>query len=146
MASKEFVPVSITPGELIDEDTLAQMNNNITYLRDQMVDGIFQHTNGGGTSTGIKILAGRIAIKPRAGDDARAKVKFLRMFTPGCQPIVTTSVTSTHQPNIFVTIEGDGQVHPDHNGFVGIVNIAAEKKKQDKIARKIYINWIAVGY
>lgn len=146
MAVNEFVAVTWSPNQLIDEDSLDQMNNNITYLRDQSTDGLYQHLGGGGTDKGIKLLCGRGIITPRKGDDARLRISFNKLFTPNSTPIVTTSITSTHQTNIFLTIEGIGRVHPNHQGFVAKVNVAADLKRQDRIARKIYINWIAMGY
>lgn len=146
MASKEFVAVSFSPNQLIDEDTLDQMNNNLVYLRDQAIDGKYQHLNGGATDKGIKMLCGRAVIAPRKGDTAKQRVNFARMFTPDSVPVITTSITSTHQTRIFETIAGIGRVHPNHQGFEVTVNVAAEKEKNDKISRKIYINWIAMGY
>lgn len=146
MANTEFLAVSWAPNQLIDEDSLDQMSDNITYLKEQAVDGVYQHLGGGTVDTKIKLLCGRQIITPRKGDDATVRVSFAKLFTTNSTPVITTSITSTHQTNIFITIQGIGRAIPNHQGFVAKVNVAADKKKQDKIARKIYINWIAMGY
>lgn len=146
MASREFVAVTWSPNQLIDEDSLDQLNNNIVYLRDQAVDGKYQHMNGGNTDKGIKMLCGRAVIAPRKGDTATQRVTFARMFTPDSVPVITTSITSTHQVRIFDTISGIGRVHPNHQGFEVKINVAADKEKNDKITRKVYVNWIAMGF
>lgn len=146
MASKEFVAVSWSPGEMIDEDSMDQMNNNITYLRNQSVDGRYMFLNNGVVDTGIKLLCGRKIITPRGSDTATVRVGFAKMFTPNITPVITTSIVSPSQPRITHIINGIGRLQPNHQGFECTVNVIADVKKNDKIARALYVNWIAMGY
>lgn len=146
MANNEFVAVNWSPGQLVDEDTLDRVNSNITYLRNQSVDGKYMHLNNGVTDIGIKILCGRKQITPRKSDTALVRIGFAKMFTPDSAPVITTSITSPSQVKIFSIINGINRLQPNHQGFECKVQIAAEGKKNDKIAKSIYVNWIAVGY
>ena len=146
MAGKEFVAVNWNQGQLIDEDTLDQINSNITYLRNQMVDGRYMHLNNGVVDLGLKMLCGRAIITPKKSDTAVVRVAFAKIFTPNSVPVVTTSITSPGQVHFFSVISGIGQTHPNHQGFECKVNLAAEHKKNDKITKPIFINWIAMGY
>src|SRR6478735_3056089 len=94
MASSEFVAVTWNPQQLLDEDTLDQINNNILYLKDQSVDGLYMGPYGGLVSNGIKLLCGRKTIPARDSDQASAQVGFASIFTPNIEPIVTTSITA----------------------------------------------------
>lgn len=146
MANNEFVAVSWAPGQVVDEDSLDQMSDNLTYLRNEAVDGKYMHLNAGTTSIGLKILCGRKIITPRKADTAIVRVGFAKMFTPDSVPVITTSIVSPSQAQIFHVINGIGRLHPNHQGFECKVNIAATNKKNDKIAKALYINWIAMGY
>lgn len=146
MASNEFVAVNWAPGQLLDEDTLDQMNSNINYIKRQSVDGAYMHLNNGVTTQGIKILCGRRQITPRKADTAVVRIGFAKMFTPGISPVITTSITSPGQTHIFHVINGIGRLQPNHQGFECKVNVAADAKKKDTIAKSLYVNWIAMGY
>ena len=146
MASKEFVAVTWSPQQLIDEDTLDQINNNLIYLRNQSVNGAYMNLNNGVTDVGIKLLCGRKMIAPRAGDTAVVTVSFAKLFTPGTVPVITTSITSADgKVKIFSVINGIGQDQPSHQGFQCKVNLAVDNKKKDKITKPLYVNWIAMG-
>lgn len=146
MANNEFVAVSWSPGQLIDEETMDQANNNDEYLNRHKVSGKYMHLNNATIDTGIKILCGRRIIAPRRADTAIVRVGFAKMFTPNSIPVITTGMVSPNQEKIFLIINGINRLHPNHQGFEAKVNIAAEGKKYDKIAKAIYINWIAMGY
>ena len=146
MASKEFVAVSWSPGQLVEEDTLDQMNNNITYLRDQMVDGQYQHRLGGLTDTNIKLLCGYATIPPNKANTATTSVSFSKMFSPNSYPVVTASVIGTKNRNIDLTLGGIGQTFPNHQGFYAKVYVGDIGKVVGQIHGTIYIMWIAMGY
>jgi|SRR6478609_6213265 len=147
MANNAFVAVTWNPQQLIDEDTLDQINNNLLFLRNQMIDGSYMHLNNGVTNIGIKMLCGRKLIAPRDGDTATARVSFAKMFTPDSIPVITTSlVVPSGKVNIDHIINGIGQDHPNHQGFEVKVNVTLNKKKQDKLNKPVYLNWMAMGY
>lgn len=145
MASKAFVAVSWSPNQLIDEDSLDQMNNNIVYLRDQGVDGLYQHGGGGGTTTGIKILCGRLAVPARRSDNAHLSVHFRNFFTANSAPVITTSINSPTQNPVFLVIAGLGKAIPDHRGFRAHIQVEYPSKQADRI-RHMWVHWIAMGY
>lgn len=147
MASKEFVAVTWSPGQMIDQDTLDQINNNLTFLRDQSVDGSYMHLNNGVTSAGVKILAGRKLVPPVKSDTTSARIGFAKMFTPDSVPIVVcTILAADHSVKFSHTISGIGRDHPNHQGFQVKINRHAESEKKDVIDKALYVNWIAMGY
>lgn len=146
MAVKEFVAVSWTANQIIDEDSLDQLNDNTVYLRNQSVDGRYMHLNNGVTDTGIKILCGRKQITPRKSDTALVRIGFAKMFTPDSAPVVTTSITSPGAVKFFHVINGINRLHPNHQGFEVKVNVYADTRKNDRFAKSIFVNWIAMGY
>lgn len=145
MASTEFVAVSFAPNQILDEDTMDQIADNQVYLRDQSIDGLYQNLNGGGISTGIKLIAGRAQINPRSSDSASVRVTFPSLFTPDTIPVITLGINSQTQIKVFTTFEGIGRAVPNHQGFIAHVNVDVPSKKYDKIKRMI-LNWQAVGY
>lgn len=146
MAEKEFVAVNWTANQVIDEDSLEQLNDNMVHLRNTAVDGAYMHLNNGVTTTGIKILCGRKQITPRKSDTALVRVGFAKMFTPDSNVVVTTSLTSPGAVKFFHVINGINRLHPNHQGFEAKVNVYADVKKNDRFAKSIYVNWIAMGY
>ena len=93
------------------------------------------------------MASGRIIIAQRAkSDSASATVRFNNFFSARCEPIITTGIVSGHQPRIFCVVNGIGKLQPDDRGFNVQVNVAAEKKKNDKIAKSFYVTWSAMGY
>lgn len=146
MASTEFVAVSWQPNELIDEDSLDQISNNLTFLRNQMIDGKYQQLEGGGiVDIGIKMLCGRSLVAPRKSDTATITINFANMFTPNTQPVVTTSLTSASKVQIYHVINGIGRFHPSDQGFQAKVQVTSNSNKKVKIQQNICVNWIAMG-
>lgn len=147
MAQNEFVAVSWSANQVIDEDSLDQLNSNTVYLRNQMVNGKYMHLNDGGVvDVNLKILCGRKQITPRPSDTAIVRIGFAKMFTPDSAPVITTSLTSPGFVKFFHVINGIDRLHPNHQGFECKVNVYAEKNKNDKFAKSIFVNWIAMGY
>jgi hypothetical protein len=148
MASTDYVAVSWNPGQLVDEDTLDQMNNNITYLKNQMIDGKYTQLNGGLVDINLKMLCGRNIITARKSATATITVNFASMFSSTCTPIVTTSLVSPSQDRIFTIVNGIGQLHPSNHGFQVTVDAALTTGADTggTIAKDLYINWIAMGF
>lgn len=146
MAKKEFIAVNWTANQILDEDSLDQMNANIVYLRNSKVEGRYMHLNNGVVDKGVKILCGRRQITPRKEDTAIVRVGFARMFTPESAPIITTSIVSPAPVKFFHVINGIDRLHPNHQGFEVKVNVNADSKKNDKFVKSIFVHWIAMGY
>jgi hypothetical protein len=146
MADREFVAVNWTANQIIDEDSMDQLNSNMVWMRNHKVEGKYQHLNNATTEIGLKILCGRRQITPRKADTAIVRVGFTKLFTPDSTPVVTTSITSPAQVKFFSVINGINRLQPNHMGFECKVNVAADAKKNDKFASSIFVNWIAMGY
>lgn len=147
MASKDFVAVSWTADQIIDEDTLDQINNNLVWLRNNSVQGKYTHLNGAVTGTGVKMLCGRKMLTAPKSDRVTGQVKFGQVFTAGTIPVITTSIVSPSGKSALDHIlMGIDDNQPNHQGFKVKVVVNAGKKKQDNLAKPIYINWIAMGY
>src|SRR6476646_1295557 len=146
MANRDFVAVNFTANQLLDEDSLDQLNTNIVYLSNQAVDGKYMHLNNGVVDIGLKILCGRKQITPRKNDTALVRIGFAKHFTPDSAPIITTSLVSPGPVKFFSVINGIGRLHPNHQGFECKVNVNADTKKNDMFKSSIFVHWIAMGY
>lgn len=147
MAATPYRAVSWAPLELIGEDKMDQMSSNIDYLRDNSLRGNYVFLNGGKRAEGLRIAGGKVLI-PRnpKSDSASGPVRFGGFFSSGCKPIITTGIVADFNRRIFVAINGYGTLEPDHRGFQVFVNVAAENKKNDKIAGRMFVHWQALGY
>lgn len=146
MPSKYFTPVNWSPGQLIDEDSLDQMNNNEVYLRDQMVDGKYMFDWGGQVDTGIKMMCGRVYLPPNGNITVTyGTVAFPQMFTPESQPIITATLLSQEQCAHEYIVRGIGTFFPDHRGFQFKVRISQAYAKKT-LDQPLYFMWMAMGY
>lgn len=146
MTSDKFVATNWTPIEMIGERKMQTLADNAEWLYRNTPRGTYTLPGGIVRTEGIKIASGRIVIPKQAKDSATASVRFGNFFSSRCEPLVTTGIVSAHQPRIFATLRGLGQLLPDHRGFQVGVNIAAGSKKNDKIAHTFYVTWQAMGY
>lgn len=146
MAKKEFVAVNWTANQILDEDSLDQMNSNLVWLRNNKVEGRYMHLNNGVVDQSVKILCGRKQITPRKEDTAIVRIGFAKLFTPDSIPVITTSIVSPGPVKFFHIINGINRLHPNHQGFECKVNVNADKEKNDQFVNSIFINWIAMGY
>lgn len=142
-----FRAVNWTPGEMISDPKADQMTENAQWLFENTPRAIYTLPGGLRRVEGVKVAAGRVVIgrRPKT-DSANETVRFGNYFSPRCEPIITTGIVSEHQTKIFCTISGIGKLQPDSRGFEVGVNIAADKKKNDKIARSFFVTWQAMGY
>jgi hypothetical protein len=145
VVSKQFIPISFSPGQLLDEDTLDQMVANEQFLRDQSVDGKVTTEWGSIWDTGIKMLCGRAMIPAQSASVVYGTVGFTSMFTPGSQPVIATGITSVAGNKFMHVIRGIGQVMPDHRGFQYQLNVRGVGDDNSSIGNTIYLNWIAMG-
>lgn len=142
-----FKAVNWTPNERIGERKTNQMADNADWLMLNTPRAVYTLPGGLRRNEGVKIAAGRVLVGQRnKSDSANVTVRFGNYFSPRCEPIITTGIVSNHQVKIHHTINGIGRLQPDARGFNVGVSIAADKKKQDKIAHSFYVTWQAVGY
>lgn len=137
----EFVAVNWENMQLIDEDSLDQINNNVNWLKDHSLTGQYQLTNGGTISTGLKILAGKTEIASAGKPQAYQEVYFAKAFTINSSPVVTASFYSTDRVSAFNIYGLDDTTTLDHRGF----KIFAEKNDYSGYGKNSFLNWIAVG-
>lgn len=121
-----------------------QLASNTQWLFDNMPRARYT-AHGVRQNEGVKIAAGLCLIP--ASDMARAnrEVTFGDFFSVGCQPVVTTGIVAT-QRRIHATIDGIGQLHPDHRGFQVHIYMDIPNEENNFIARNFYVSWHAIGY
>lgn len=141
-----FKAVNWTPNELVGERKTDQMAENADWLFRNTPRALYTLPGGLTRTEGVKVAAGRVIIGKKDGDNANATVRFGNFFSVRCEPIVTNGIVSETQTRIFATISGIGRLQPDNRGFNVGVNIAADKKANDKITRSFYVTWQAMGY
>ena len=138
----EFVAVNWNSNQLIDEDSLDQLNANVNWLKNNSLTGQYQQPTGTPTSTGLKILAGKSSLGTSGSYFAALDVYFAKSFTPNSSPVVTASIYSSNQVSAFNIYGLDNSTTIDHRGFKIFLRKIDNTIYQDNS----YINWIAVGY
>lgn len=135
------------PLDVISDEVMDRMSSNIQAIHDytpraRWSAGTLTHTQG------IKISSGRHLIPKQKGNEATATVRFGGFFSGNCQPNITTGINARMQQNIYCTISGTpgAGLTPNNDGFVLHVQIAKEDGEKKKIARNIWVHWIAMGY
>lgn len=141
-----FKALNWTPNEQVGERKMDTLADNTEWLYDNTPRSIYTLPGGIRRVEGVKIASGRVVIAKRNSDSAAAEVRFGNFFSTRCEPNITTGVVSSGQSRIFCTFSGIGKLIPDHRGFRVVVNVAALAKKNDKIARTMYVSWQAMGY
>jgi len=146
MAVTAFKPITWAPNEVVSESKMDQFANNIQWLKENKMDGLYTLPGGTKRYAGVKVCGGRALIPPAPKSDTqKVTVRFANFFTSRCQPIVTTGVMSNHI-RTFCVINGINGLIPDNTGFeIQVVNFTEAKKKAN-ITKSFYVNWIAVGY
>lgn len=145
MGATPFRAVSWAPNDLISEDKMDQMAANMNWLRDNTPRAHYR-AHGVNKKDQIKIAAGLALITARKQPYASRRVSFGNFFSPNSRPIVTTGVISAKQRRIHVTVDGIGQLHPDHTGFDVHIRIDANTKKNMRVLRNFYVSWQAMGW
>ena len=141
-----FKAMNWTPNEQVGGRKMDTLADNTEWLYDNTPRAIYTLPGGIRRVEGIKIASGRVVITKRTSDTAAVEVRFGNFFSSRCEPNITTGVVASGQARIFCVIRGIGRLLPDHRGFQTVVNVAAEAKKNDKIASTMYVSWQAMGY
>jgi hypothetical protein len=141
-AVTEFVAVNWNANQLIDEDSLDQINSNLNWLKDHSLTGQLQSATGYPTSTGLKILAGKSVIPALGTPWIYYDVYFAKSFTPNSSPVITASAWTGNQTSAINVIGLDGTSSYDHRGFkVNLYPVVNAPYTVNPI-----VNWIAIGY
>jgi len=147
VVGKQFIPISFSPGQLLDEDTLDQMAANELFLRDASVDGKYVNEYGAIVDNNIKLMCGMTIIPPQNVSVVYGTVAFPAMFTPGVMgPTIATSILSPGQNKFMHVVYGIGQYYPDHRGFQFKINVRAGQDDNAIFSDTIMLQWIAMGY
>jgi len=137
--------LSWEPNDVVSADKMNRMTSNDQYLFDHMPKALYR-AYGTRRDTDIKIAGGLCLIRAGKRPEGTNNVNFGSFFSPRCDPIITTGVNNSEQHRIFVAIHGLGQARPDNRGFRVRVTVNAAHKKHQRIKRRFYVSWIALGY
>jgi len=140
--TNNFVAVNWNANQLIDEDSLDQINANLNWLKNNSLTGQLQNTTGYPTSTGLKILAGKTVIPGLGLTDIYSDVYFAKAFTPNSSPVVTFNsyIASWVCDENLIALDGTGNL--DHRGF----RVHLQSNVHGPFPVNPVINWIAIGY
>ena len=146
MPATPYVWVPWNQFEVVSNEKMAQLANNVDWLYTNTPQALW--TIGVSRTEGIRICSGKVTIaQNKKSDRATVNVRFPGgVFSPGCEPVVTTSLVVAGQKKIFQTVGGIGKTFPDETGFSVSVEVSSATKKTDKLLDTLYVYWTAVGY
>jgi hypothetical protein len=147
LAVTQYKDVSWADGEPLDTNKLNTMVSNSRYLFERAAK-VYYNAYGVHKDNGIKIACGTNTIPPVQAYSTSITVYFGSFFTPGCRPIVSTSITSSYNRRIIDTINGisGASALPDHRGFIAHLAAVELNDKANYLVRSMHLNWIAMGY
>lgn len=123
-------------------ENMRQISSNIEHVRENTVKSRIAYPNGTKLETGVRILAGRVAIPKGNVTKRKIKVGFGGFFSPGSSPICTITIASSYDRYFHQSIQGLSGLAPDHNGMYIFWHAA---KGNNKIERAMWANYICVG-
>lgn len=141
--------VAFNTNDVLTRAKMDQLATNYQWIKDNTPRNIVFREDEPVVTDLTVIVGGYARInKNKKRDEQKVNVKFpANTFAPDCQPHVTTAVVSGFQRQIFCVCHGLGKKNlPDSTGFSLSVNIAADRKKEDKIKKDFFIHWHAHGY
>jgi hypothetical protein len=145
MAVGSYTPVSWQPDELITEYKMDTIGQNMEYLNERSIKGLYNAHNANVRSN-LKIAAGVSTIEPDANGVTGKNVYFGGFFTTGCRPIVVGNIVSDSVRRVHLSQVGLGGLWPDHNGMRFIIRVDEYNTDNNAITKAIFVNWIAMGY
>lgn len=147
MAVTQYKDISWADNEPLDTNKLNTMVSNSRYLFERAAK-LYYNAYGTNKDTGIKIACGAATIPPTTGNGISVNTYFGSFFTPGCQPVITVSITSSYNRRVIPTIYGlsGASSIPDHRGFVGVIAANELTAASNHIYKTMHLNWIAMGY
>lgn len=145
--SSRFIAVNWKPNQLLDLETMQTYSENMQNIRNEAVDGVYQHRAGGVTSTGLKILSGFGSAAASKSNNADVTVNFSKIFSPDSYPAITCTPISQTLRDVSLSIRGIGRTMPNHQGFIARIYVGQGKsKKAATLSHTMYFSWIAMGY
>lgn len=147
MAVTQYKDVSWVDGEPLDTNKLGTMVSNSRYLFERAAK-VYYNAYGTHKDNGIKIACGTGTVPPVDAYSTAISIYFGSFFTPGCRPIIATSITSSYNRRVMATINGIGgpSALPDHRGFIAHLAVGELNDKANKLVKTMHLNWIAMGY
>lgn len=146
MAATAFSAVSWSPSEIITDERMQQFSDNVQWVFDNTPRAMYTNPSGLKRVNGIRMVSGKALITARATATATVTVQFGNAFTNGCLPVVTTGNNNTFQNKVFVRIQGNGQLQPNHTGFQIEVEVLSVGTAKEKIKNNFFVHWLAMGY
>lgn len=142
----EYKVVSWSPGEVVTAESLNALAGRDDWLREFKAQG--KHTSRGvSRNTGILLVSGIVGVGKTNSSSRSVAVKFGNFFSTGVQPAVTTSITSSSQGQLFVTVTGPGKtVLPTRDGFDVKVTMSSAYPAAKRKLNACYVSYIAMGY
>lgn len=136
------------PLDLISDEVMDRISGNIQAIHDYTPRAFWTAGDNAFRDMGVKIASGRTLIPRQKENEVTATVNFRGFFSNNCQPNISTGINARQQQNIYCTFSGKqgAGLTPNNDGFILHVQIAKEDGEKKKIARNIWIHWIAVGY
>lgn len=145
MAVGSYTPISWQPGELITEYKMDAIGQNMEYLNERSVKGLYNAHNAN-VRNNVKIAAGVATIEPDANGVVGKDVYFGDFFTTGCRPVVVGTIVSDSVRRVHMTQFGLAGLWPDHNGVRFAIRVDEYNTANNAITKSIFVNWIALGY
>lgn len=146
---RRYKNVSWSTGDIPTKEKLNQMTSNDNWLFENMPKAVY-NTAGIKRASGIKLLAGTTPYPASTTDWVDATTSFGNFFSPGCKPVVVSTVSTAPSSRKFVTIQSvEGTEQIDHRGFKARVSNYEwlfDGGKDRVIKRGGLIMWIAIGY
>ena len=146
MAVESFTPIAWQPGELITEAKMDAIGQNLDYLNERKINGVYNHVNTGNIRINLKIAAGVATIEPDPNGVTGKNVYFGDYFSAGCKPVVVGNIVSDSTRRIHLTQAGLGTMFPDHTGLRFVVRTDEYNTANNGLSRTVYVSWIAIGY
>lgn len=150
MAVTPYKAVGFERDEIVTTDDFDQLQSNYQWINDNTPTARIYDNEGAPRELVPIIVAGRTLFTTSNSDKQtqRATINVAKAFGDKCHPHVTTGVVSAHQARVHCTVTGVGANNPlpGSKAFNIKINIAAEKPKNDKILKRIWVHWHAFGW
>lgn len=147
MSVSQYKDISWADEEPLDTNKLNTMVSNSRYLFERAAK-VYYNAYGTHKDTGIKIACGVATIPPASAYSTKITVYFGAFFTPGCRPVIATSITTPYNRRVIETINGisGDAALPDHRGFIAHIAAVEFNDKTNYLVKTMHLNWIAMGY
>lgn len=140
-----YQDVSWSDDENISSNKLNRMTQSIRYLKEQQVPIQYKAFTGVNKSEGLRIACGLAHVARGPLPHAIVNVYFGTYFTPGCNPVILTTLATRFHRHMTLTMCGlGGTSRPDHVGFSNVIQTVHNDPKQMELS--MIIHWMAIGW